>query len=168
MRLRKGPRLMLAMLAGAVGLLVLVNGYLIQSPIDISPVAPAARKDEAPPAGEKELKTALDQKSVEQFQQTVARPLFDPSRRPVQRDRNIPAEAKVDSPELRLIGIMKSDGAPPRALIRVADEPTGKWIAEGATFNGWTLRKVRARSVIVESSGRTQELTFAASKRAPD
>ena len=158
---------MLAVLAGAVGVLVLLNGYLVQSPVDISPVAPAARRDEAPPAGEKELKTALDKKSVDLFQQTVVRPLFDPGRRPVQRDKDALSEAKVDTSALRLIGIMKPDGAPPRALIRVADEPTGKWIAEGATFDGWTLRKVNARSVIVETGGRAQELTFPAPRRAP-
>ena len=167
MPLRKRPTFMVAALAAAVGVLVLLNWVLIQGQIDVSPVAPAARKDAAPRLDEKRLSTALDKKSAEQFQETVGRPLFNPSRRPVQRDKDALSEAKVATSELRLIGIMKPDAGPPRALIRAADQPAGKWIAEGATFNGWTLRKVKARSVIVETDGRSQELTFPAPRRAP-
>ena len=42
----------------------------------------------------------------------------------------------------------------------MASESTGKWIAEGEQFDGWKLRQVKERSVIVESGGRSHELTL--------
>lgn len=156
------------MLAGAIGLLVLLNSYLVQSPIDISPVAPSTDKTAAQRPGDGETATPLDNKTAEQFQETVGRPLFNPGRRPVQRDEATAKDPKVESSELRLIGIMKSGKQPPRALLRFANEPTGKWIAEGAEFNGWKLRKVNARSVIVQAGERSQELTLPTARRAPD
>ena len=62
---------------------------------------------------------------------------------------------------------MKAADQPPRALLRSANEPTGKWIAEGAEFNGWKLRKVNERSVILQSGGRSQELKLATPRRPP-
>jgi type II secretory pathway component PulC len=76
-----------------------------------------------------------------------------------------PKTAKVQGPvetsspvDLRLVGIVKTGNAPARALIREGDQSTGKWISEGDTFNGWKLRSVKDRSVVVEANGRTHEL----------
>ena len=63
---------------------------------------------------------------------------------------------------------MKAANQPPRALLRSANEPNGKWIAEGGEFNGWKLRKVNERSVILQSGGRSQELQLAVPRRSPD
>jgi len=168
MRVSKGRRLVAGVLAGTVGLLVLLNGYLVQSSIDISPVVPQTDKADVPRQGDGQPATALDKKSAEQFQETVGRPLFNPGRRPVQRVDTAAKEPKVEPSELRLIGVMKSANRPPRALLRFANEPTGKWIAEGAEFNGWKLRKVNERSVIVQAGERSQELTLSTPRRAPD
>ena len=156
------------MLAGSIGLLVLLNSYLVLSPIDISPVAPPTAKTAAQRLEVGETATPLDNKMAEQFQETVGRPLFNPSRRPVQREETTARDLTVGTGELRLIGVMKSVDQPPRALIRSANEPTGKWIAEGAELNGWKLSKVNARSVIVQAGERSQELTLATARRAPD
>jgi hypothetical protein len=64
----------------------------------------------------------------------------------------------VEPAKLRLVGVMKPDDGPPRALIRYADEPTGRWVAEGSEYHGWTLTKVNEGSVTVEAGGRTEEL----------
>ena len=124
MRLRKGPRLMLAVLAGAVGLLVLLNGYLVQSPIDISPIAPAARKARSPAWGREGAQDGAGQEvggPVSADRRSAAvRPEPEAG---AARSRTPPAKPRWQPPELRLIGIMKSDGGPPRALIRVADQP---------------------------------------------
>ena len=156
---RRGTRLAVAVLAGAAGVLAWLDYHLLQSPVDISPVAPPPGRAEtrsqhsAPPA------TALDKKTAEQFQEAVSRPLFNPSRRPVQRTETAArVPPKAEPAKLRLVGVMKADDGPPRALIRFAEEPTGRWIAEGGEYHGWTLTKVNDGSVIVEAGGRTQEL----------
>lgn len=156
---RRGTRLAVAALAGAAGLLAWLNINLLQSPVDISPIVPPPGKAEVRPQPGPPPATALDKKSPDQLQETVSRPLFNSTRRPVQRTEPTAARApKVEPAKLRLVGVMKADDGPPRALIRYADEPTGRWIAEGSEYQGWTLTKVNEGSVIVEAGGRTQEL----------
>jgi general secretion pathway protein N len=167
MRMKRGTRLGIAALAGAAGLLALLNLDLLRSPIDTSPIASPADKADAPRPDSTALTTALDTKTLEQFQDTVGRPLFNPGRRPVQR-KGPAAAAPEEASHLRLIGVLKLGKEPPRALLRSADKRTGEWIAEGAAFNGWTLRKVNERSVIMQSGKRSQELTLSTPRRAPD
>lgn len=156
---RRGTRLIVAALAGAAGVLAWLDYRLLQDPVDISPVDPSPGKAEARPQQDPEPATALDKKRAEQFQETVGRPLFNPSRRPVQRSEPVArAPKKMDPAKLRLVGVMKPDDGPPRALMRFADEPAGRWIAEGGEYHGWTLTKVNDGSVIVEAGGQTQEI----------
>ena len=156
---RRGARLAVAVLAGAAGVLAWLDYHLLQSPVDISPVAPPPGKAEARSQHSAPPATALDKKSAEQFQEAVSRPLFNPSRRPVQRTETAArVPPKAEPAKLRLVGVMKADDGPPRALIRFAGEPTGRWIAEGGEYHGWTLTKVNDGSVIVEAGGRPQEL----------
>jgi hypothetical protein len=155
---RRGTRLAVAVLAGAAGVLAWLNYNLLQDPVDTSPVTPPQGKVEGRPQHSPKPTTALDKRTPEQFQETVSRPLFNPSRRPVQRSETVARAPKAEPPKLRLVGVMKPDDGPPRALIRFADEPTGRWIAEGAEYHGWTLTKVNEGSVIVEAGGRTQEI----------
>jgi hypothetical protein len=155
---RRGTTVAVAALTVAAGALAWLDFHLLQSPVDISPVAPPAGKAEAHAQHGPQPATALDKKTAEQFQETVNRPLFNPSRRPVQRAEPPARAPKVEPAKLRLVGVMKVDDGPPRALIRFADEPSGRWIAEGGAYHGWTLTKVNEGSVIVEAGGRTQEL----------
>jgi len=157
----RGAKLAVVALAGAVGVLAWLDYGLLQDPVDISPVAPPPGRAEARPQASPPLSTALDKKAPEQFQETVGRPLFNPSRQPVQRADPAAAAGRAPKAELarlRLVGVMKPDDGPPRALIRYADEPTGRWVAEGSEYHGWTLTKVNEGSVTVEAGGRTQEL----------
>jgi hypothetical protein len=158
---RRGAKLAVLALAGAVGVLAWLDYGLLQDPVDISPVAPPPGRAEARLQASPPLSTALDKKAPEQLQETVGRPLFNPSRRPVQRAEPAAAAARasrVEHARLRLVGVMKPDDGPPRALIRYADEPTGRWVAEGSEYRGWTLIKVNEGSVTVEAGGRTEEL----------
>ncbi len=165
---RRGTRLVVAALAGAAGVLAWLDYRLLQDPVDISPVAPPPAKAEARPQQGPQPATALDKKRAEQFQETVGRPLFNPSRRPVQRSDPVArAPKKMDPAKLRLVGVMKPDDGPPRALMRFADESTGRWIAEGGEYHGWTLTKVNDGSVIVEAGGRSQELMLFIPPPAP-
>jgi hypothetical protein len=155
---RRGTKVAVAALAIAAGVLAWLDFHLLQSPVDISPVVPPAGKAEARPQHGPQPATALDKKNAEQFQEAVNRPLFNPSRRPVQRTEPVARTPKAEPAKLRLVGVMKADDGPARALIRFADEPIGRWIAEGSEYHGWTLTKVNDGSVIVEAGGRTQEL----------
>jgi len=158
---RRGKRLAVAALVGAAGVLAWLDFNLLQVPVDISPVAPPPGKAALPPQPAPPPATALDKRKVEQLQETVGRPLFNPTRRAVQRAEMtaaVPRAPKVEPARLRLVGVMKPDDGPPRALIRFADEPAGRWIAEGSEYHGWILTKVNDGSVIVEAGGRTQEL----------
>ena len=68
---------------------------------------------------------------------------------------------------MRLVGIVRQDGEPSRALIRFANEPAGKWIAEGEEANGWVLRAVNEHSVVLEGGGRFHELQLNLPQRRP-
>jgi hypothetical protein len=165
MRKRRGTKLVVGVLACMAGALILLVADLLQSPVDVSPVAPAMSKADARRPEVPEPATPLDKKAPAQFQATAGRPLFTPSRRPVQRTET--AAPKTEAAKLRLVGVMTQANEPPRALIRFGDEKTGKWIAEGAQLNGWRLRKVNPRSVIMEAGARLQELTLSTPRRAP-
>jgi len=168
MRLRRGTRLGVGALTGAVVLLGLLSLHLWRTPVDISPVTPPSSKAEVARPASAEPTTALDKKTAELFQETVARPLFNPNRRPVERKESAAVQAKAETSDLRLVGVMKVGKEPPRALLRSASEPTGKWIAEGGEFNGWKLRKVNDRSVVVQSGARSQELQLTLPRRPPE
>jgi hypothetical protein len=156
---RRGKRLAVAALVGAAGLLAWLDLSLLRDPVDISPAAPPPGKAAARPQPTPPPATALDKRGAEQFQETVGRPLFNPTRRPVERPEAAAVRApKVEPARLRLVGVMKPNDGPPRALIRFADEPTGRWVAEGSEYHGWTLTKVNEGSVTVAAGGRTQEL----------
>lgn len=157
MRNRRGARLAVAALAGAAALLLLLVLHLLQRPIDVSPASPPMGNAASRPPEALQLATALDKKTAAQFQETVNRPLFNPSRKPVQRQKAEAGPPK-EAGKLRLIGVMQLGPGPRRALIRFSGERTGRWLAEGAEHNGWKLSKVNAHSVVVQAGGRSQEL----------
>jgi hypothetical protein len=80
----------------------------------------------------------------------------------VQRKETAEDGPRAAVSDLRLIGVMKSAGRPPRALLRSANEPTGKWIAQGTELNGWKLLEVGERSVVLQSGPRSHELKLIA------
>lgn len=160
--------LLIALIGSTVGVLVLLNAYLLQASVDISQIEPQSKKVDAGKGGTSDLTTVLDKKPVGQFRETVGRPLFNPDRKPVQRDRSQPVDSAAATGDMRLVGVMKLDHQPARALIRLAGETSGKWISEGERFGGWRLRQVNERSVVVEAGGRTHELTLQAARRQAD
>jgi hypothetical protein len=157
-------------LAGACVILALFTAYQLVSSVDTSPILPGAPLAGAGEQAGAGLVTLLDSKPVGEFREIVQRPIFNSTRRPVDRPKGKavgPAEA--GSPlDLRLVGIVKTGDAPARALIREGDQTTGKWIAEGDTFGGWKLRSVKDRSVIVEGDGRAHELMLQVVVRRTD
>jgi hypothetical protein len=116
-----------------------------------------------------ELATPLDDKPLIVFEETVQRPLFNADRKLIERHKEVveaPAPASLNT-GMQLVGIVKSAGAPGRALIRFAGEPIGKWVPEGETVNGWHLASVKTSSVVLEGNGQTRELQLPPPGRAP-
>jgi hypothetical protein len=169
MRTKRRARLAISALAGGAGLLAVLNLHLVQSAVDISPLVPSGDRTELEPLQAQALVTPLDKKTAEQLAETVGRPLFHPSRRPVQRAEAVAAPEPTAEPpsKLRLVGIVRFADQPPRALIRFAGEPMGKWLVEGAEHKGWRLSKVNARSVMIQSGKRAHELTLPTLRSGP-
>jgi hypothetical protein len=159
-RSRKG----LVVLGAAVAGLAFWNWHLAFGPVDISPLSPEASQAQRPSPQEPKLFTPLDKKPALAFRETVSRPLFVRDRKPIRRDQ-APAKAEVPV-NMRLVGVVKIGDEPGRALIRMASEPKGKWIAEGEQIDGFKVRQVTARSAIVEFAGRSHELTLPNTSRA--
>jgi hypothetical protein len=160
------PLLMTALLGG-IGILCLLNWHLYSTAVDISPLTPPTRQVDAKEAKDIELATALDDKPLIVFEETVQRPLFHADRKPIERKEVVeaPAPASLNT-GMQLVGIVKSADAPGRALIRFAGEPIGKWVPEGETVNGWHLASVKTSSVVLEGNGQSQELRLALPPRS--
>jgi hypothetical protein len=148
------------------GALLWLNWTSLQAPIDISPILPGFQPAMAPLARPGEEEPPRLPTPAEGFTETVSRPLFNRDRRPVVRRAPAP-EAPQASADMRLVGIVRQAGEPSRALIRFANEPAGKWIAEGEENNGWVLNAVNERSVVMESGGRLLELQLNFPQRRP-
>ena len=158
----------IVLLLGIVAVLGAVNWHMLHGAVDISPIAPKPGHAGAPPPSSVDLATPLDKKAAAQFGQVVERPLFNPGRKPVKRETAAATDPDTPPGDLRLIGVMRAGDQPPRALIRTANAQTGKWIGEGEEFDGWTLRKISARSIVIESGGRSHELGLAMPRRTSE
>lgn len=165
MRRPHSNRPAIVLLGGAIGVLLALNWFLFRSPVDISPIDPAKAGATALVAPNLKLATPLDSKPAAQFAEAVNRPLFNPGRRPVKREPAAADSGEAQPSELQLVGVVKSGGSGARALIRAAGAQSGKWIAQGEQFNGWTLRTIGERSVVVEAGGRSHELALGAPRR---
>jgi len=157
-------------LAGACAILALFTVYLLVASVDTSPILPGAPLGGAGEQTGGGLVTQLDGRPVSEFREIVQRPLFNSTRKPVDRPKarvEAPAEAGSHL-DLRLVGIVKSGAGPARALIREGDQANGKWISEGDTFGAWKLRSVKDRSVVVEADGRAHELMLRVVVRRAD
>lgn len=168
MRQLSGINAIAVLLFGIVVLLVALNVHVLNSTIDISPSSSPKGNPEKPALSSIDLVTPLDRKAAADFQQTVERPLFNPSRRPIKRATADAAVPNTHAGDLRLVGVMKAADQPPRALIRFANGQAGRWIAEGEEFDGWKLRKINVRSVTLESGGQSHELSIAMPRRVAE
>jgi hypothetical protein len=148
------------------GALLWLNWSYLQAPIDTSPVLPGSEPAMAPLARPRDGDAPRLRTPAEGFTEMVSRPLFNRDRRPVVRRAPAP-EAPQASADMRLVGIVRQAGEPSRALIRFANEPAGKWIAEGEEINGWVLHTVHERAVVMESGGRLLELQLSFPQRRP-
>lgn len=148
---------------------MLLNWYLLTEEIDISP-AEADIIADARTLGDVPGLPAVAPKSIEtSFPETLARPLFWESRRPLEAQPSkvtAPQRARTSRqiaglPEdLELIGIVKERGHAGRALIRSGGKTAGEWIEIGHVLNGWRLSRIETGSVVFDAEGQQQKLTL--------
>ena len=155
---RDGSGKGLTLLGLAVAALSFLVWHLAFAPVDLAPLPSGANRPERRQVPDTALATPLDKKPALAFREIAARPLFVPDRKPVRRDE--PPTSAGMPVNMRLVGVVKVGDEPGRALIRIPSEAKGKWITEGEQFDGWKLRQVTERSAIVESGGRSHELTL--------
>lgn len=149
-------------------MLALLNWYAITAEIDISPASYGAEDAAAPLAPIAQLHILNQQLEPAAFPQTAARPLFQPNRRPADRERKgsppAPAAAskrpaKLPS-DVELVGIMREGRSAGRALIRTGDDTTGQWIEIGHVLDGWRLSRIEGNDIVFEADGRSERLTL--------
>jgi hypothetical protein len=159
---------LLVWLVAALGLL---NWTLADMPVDISPLDVPVASDVAPKPAAGETSPEWSQRSLAELSDTVARPLFHPTRRPVVVRTAAPVEpdmAPTLPPEptgapasrLSLIGVMGTGGKNRRALLRAEGQAYGTWVDVGGEIDGWRLSAIEDNRVLIEKSGGREELVL--------
>jgi len=99
--------------------------------------------------------------------QTLSRPLFERTRRPIKKDGG-PAEADAKKPEAETIpanlavkAIVRFRGGK-RAFVTYASLPDGEWRAPGESIDGWTVARIDAQALTLKRGARSEriELTY--------
>ena len=144
------------MLLGVVGSLGFLNWHLYQSTVDTTPLAlpdQATPGDALKPQDDLALPAARSEAAFPQF---VARPLFHPDRKPIERVKPAVVEAaksvapiQPPSEKLQLIGLMQKGPKDYRALIRGPGNSPGEWLAVGDEIQGWQLWEIAPDSVVL-------------------
>lgn len=155
--------------AGAAGARVLLT------PVDVAPVMPgpqtvsepgsepAPAADEAAASGAK-TPAPFEIPALAGLSDTAARPLFNPSRRPTPNMAEAAAEPPpdpapdTDSTDFKLVGLMRSDRAGARALIRHGGAPDAAWFSKGDAIGGWTVQSVASDRVTLIRDARTTDV----------
>jgi len=100
----------------------------------------------------------IDPLPLSDFEEIVRRPVFTASRSPfVVSTERAQTLAGLRSPDVLLAGIA-IDTNTKRALLRTAQQPQARWVAQGESIDGWLLQVVREDAVIIASGQQTHEL----------
>lgn len=153
-------------LIAALGLL---NWKLAEMQVDISPLQDDVTAAVTPKTSETEMPVDPARQSLAELSETVSRPLFHPTRRPVvvrnagptdasEATGQSPVPAPVQLSRLSLVGLMGTDGKNRRALLRAEGRPFGIWIDEGNEIDGWRLSAIEDNRVLIEKDGGQEEL----------
>lgn len=108
------------------------------------------------------------------YSSILRRPLFDPTRRtPVVAAKPTPAAPKPNLPpfpadKYKLVGLLRSPGEPPKALIRLSATEPGLWVTEGGNIGGWRVERVGDDKVTFSANGVSGMLKLVAVQTAGD
>lgn len=156
-------------LAVAAVLALLANVYAVMSGIAVSPMTPEAASPFTPPQIPDARQSDGKRQTLAAYTETLARPLFRSSRRPIEVSAAAPetadsTQAQQTAPGLpegtQLAGIVQESGKPGRALIRSAVQPTGDWVEVGHLIDGWRLAEIDAYGIIFEAGGERRTLSL--------
>lgn len=154
-----------ALLLGAVAALLVLNWKISGMELDTSPLpdevagptsaAPVAEHVEIRPLG-----------PLTAYRETLTRPLFHPSRRPLvapapsaEAPAEPPAEIAAAEPSrMKLLGLIRTGARAQRALIRLEGQPYGTWVDVGGEIEGWRLSSIEPNKVLIEKNGGREEL----------
>jgi hypothetical protein len=147
------------LIASCVGLaLVLIAEWFLFAPSSTPslPAPTAGTEIDAPSAQGPDFQLP----ALEQFAETVERPLFSESRRPGPKDA--PAgettQAPTEAPsQMKLSAVVLAPGHQIAVLKNIA---TGKLqrVGKGEEWNGWTVKEVRRDSAVLNNQGQEQIL----------
>ncbi|MGE0022396.1 MAG: hypothetical protein AB7S70_02055 [Hyphomicrobium sp.] len=152
-------RALTMILALGVAAMVGVNSYLFMREIDMSPIRSAAAPAAPGPDGAEQF--AGFEIPPDAVSHILARPLFNPGRRPIAQTAGAAAaddargEARFEA--LTFVGTMRWSNTH-MALIRVASEPVARWIRVGGSVDGWTLKGIERDFIVVERASRRLEI----------
>ncbi len=94
-------------------------------------------------------------RTLAEFPQSSARPLFHPDRRPIEIAKPVVAPTVIpDAPpppvdQLQLVGVMQTGPNQFRALIRSGADAPGQWLVVGDQLQGWRLSAIASDGVTI-------------------
>ena len=130
---------------------------------DIAPVsAPASASDQKAAEGERQL-ASFQLAPAEDFEDILARPLFNRSRRPdlAQENPQGGGGGSEDAPaaQISLNGIVLAGGKR-IALLRLDNDPKVMHVAEGQRAGGWLIEAIRPDRVILRRGDSASEVAL--------
>jgi hypothetical protein len=169
---RFGSKLIGLAAATAVVALGYGNWLILNETIDTSGIAPLTPGVSLAAVEARTDKTKAV--ALADLTETLARPLFSPTRRPVVRQEQdeqktaaiapvadvAPPAPSEPKPTVRLIGMLHGVGKAQRALLQSEGGSSTNWVSVGSEFAGWRLTSIENDTVTVEASGARSVLTL--------
>lgn len=157
------------LLAVLVLALLALNQYTLDMAVDTSP-AQLGAKDGARAPG---IGTgALEERRVgsqADYAETVARPLFNATRRPVASAKPQIGEPSSTSSlqplQMQLVGLAITTSRGGRALVRSGADRNGTWVSIGDELRGWRLSEINSDRAIFVAGGSQQVLLLSKGER---
>jgi hypothetical protein len=128
---------------------------------DIAPVsAPASASDQKAAEGERQL-ASFQLAPAEDFEEVLARPLFNRSRRPDLTQENLQggggASEEAAAAQISLNGVVLT-GDRRIALLRLDSDPKVMHVAEGQRAGGWLIEAIRPDRIILRRGDSASEV----------
>lgn len=159
LRLRLSP-LMAMVLAAAASMVAISSFYAVYSILGPESALPPEPSEWRPPSFVAD--EAASQKPAANDVETLNRPIFNKSRRPIVATSSAApkqdnAEPVVSMTGLQLAGIIKK-GKSRQAFILSPANPGGEWLAAGETINSWTISVIGDTELTLRSGEKSTRL----------
>jgi hypothetical protein len=148
-------------LAGLCGALTLILAYEIAAPI---PPFDVPRSIEVYRPASITFEDIANAPSAASFGDIDAHPVFSASRAPIASHDVAHGGASSAFPtDVALIGVI-IEGDTRLALVKTANEPFARSVAQGGAIEGWTVSEVDADKIVLSSGATKQEILLAANR----